>query len=399
MPTRFRPSLEAVEVRLTPAFPTSLPDGVLLIPDPAGGGLFRVVNPGDGTDLGDVTPFPGWAAGEVRAATLSLPPNFTPDLVVGAGPGGAPRVRVFDGKTGAARLDFFAYEDSFRGGVYVAAADLNQDGIPDIIAGAGEGGAPRVRVFDGRDARPIADFVAYEESFRGGVRVAAGDVTGDGRAELVVGAGVGGAPRVIVFSHPVLGPGRPNELVSFFAYDSSVRGGVSVAVGGDVILRPTLPFGRPTIIPARVVTVPGVGGGPHVRTFNGATGAETASFFVGDTNDRGGLTLSANSGGVGPVRIVVGFSTPTGPSLVGVAADGDPVGWVRPTGSVRTNQVISSVDLSGRVVNFVSGGSVAVRPDTVLRIDYKPATLDAFAAGDAVVSLVGPAGQLLGLDG
>jgi hypothetical protein len=38
--------------------------------------------------------------------------------VVAAGPGGAPRVRVL-APDGAAILDFFAFDSSFRGGVYV----------------------------------------------------------------------------------------------------------------------------------------------------------------------------------------------------------------------------------------------------------------------------------------
>ena len=39
------------------------------------------------------------------------------------------------------------YEASFTGGVYVAAGDVNGDGVPDLFISPDEGGGPRVRVF------------------------------------------------------------------------------------------------------------------------------------------------------------------------------------------------------------------------------------------------------------
>jgi len=72
--------------------------------------------------------------------------------VVGIGSSGAPLVEVYDGGADSPQTSFLAYDPGFTGGVRVAAGDLNGDGLPDIITGAGPGGAPIVEVFDA--ARP-----------------------------------------------------------------------------------------------------------------------------------------------------------------------------------------------------------------------------------------------------
>src|SRR4029079_18682896 len=106
------------------------------------------------------------------------------------------------------------------------------DGFQDIIAGAGIGGAPHVKVFSGRDLSVLSSFFAYDAGFRGGVRVASGDFNLDGTDEIVTVAGPGGGPHVRIFD----GLGAPLTLAtglsnSFFAYDSSVRNGGYLAVG------------------------------------------------------------------------------------------------------------------------------------------------------------------------
>ena len=138
----------------------------------------------------------------------------------------------------------------------VAAGDVTGDGVAEIITGAGPGGGPHVRAFSlaGGVVTEVASFYAYDPAFPGGVSVAAADVTGDGVAEIITGAGPGGGPHVRAFS---LAGGVVTEVASFFAYDPAFPGGVTVAAAdltGDGV--------------AEIITGAGPGGGPHVRVFD-----------------------------------------------------------------------------------------------------------------------------------
>src|SRR5262249_6861776 len=116
---------------------------------------------------------------------------------VGTGPGVAAEVKVYNAD-GSLRFDLSPFP-GFIGGVHVATGDVNGDAVDDIIVGAGAGGGPAVKVYDGVTGAEVRSFFAYDPGFTGGVFVAAGDVTGAGHADIITGAGAGGGPNVKVF--------------------------------------------------------------------------------------------------------------------------------------------------------------------------------------------------------
>ena len=106
-------------------------------------------------------------------------------MITGTNGNGGPEVKAFSGAnvlknpTPTIIDDFFAYAPAFNGGVTVAALDVNGDGKADIITGAGSGGGPHVRIFDGVTSLQLEDntsdsFYAYDVLFSGGVYVGAG---------------------------------------------------------------------------------------------------------------------------------------------------------------------------------------------------------------------------------
>ncbi len=145
-------------------------------------------------------------------------------LAVGAAAGSTPSVRLYNENLEPMTDAFNAYDARFRGGVNVAVGDLDNDGSPDLVAGAGPGGGPHVRAFGTNQAVKM-QFFAYAQKFTGGVYVAMGDVDGDGRQEIVTGPGFGGGPHVRVWN-------RFAQIKSqFFAFDSKKNAGARVSVG------------------------------------------------------------------------------------------------------------------------------------------------------------------------
>ncbi len=221
--------------------------------------------------------------GGVTVAAGDVTGDGVDEIITGAGPGGGPHVRAFSLASGVVTevASFFAYIPAFPGGVSVAAGDVTGDGVAEIITGAGPSGGPHVRAFSlaGGVVTEVASFFAYVPAFMGGVHVAAADLTGDGVAEIITGAGPGGGPHVRAFGVA----GVVTEVASFFAYDPAFMGGVHVAAAdltGDGV--------------AEIITGAGPGGGPHVRAFGVAGGVtEVASFFAYDPAFPGGVTVAA----------------------------------------------------------------------------------------------------------
>ncbi|KKW01676.1 MAG: hypothetical protein A2898_03270 [Candidatus Kerfeldbacteria bacterium RIFCSPLOWO2_01_FULL_48_11] len=169
---------------------------------------------------GEILPYGEFRGGASIAVGEIVPSRPGLEIVTGAGPGGGPHVKVFDTE-GKLLNQFFPYPLGFRGGVDVATGDTNGDGIDEIITGAGPGGGPHVRIFD-RLGNRTGQFFAYAETFRGGIDVAAVESTPVTPAAIITSAGPGGGPHVRVFN-------RQGKVISqFFPYPVEFRGGVRV---------------------------------------------------------------------------------------------------------------------------------------------------------------------------
>lgn len=245
--------------------------------------------------LTPLTPYPSFAGG-VRVATGDVNNDGIPDIVTAPGPGGGPHVRVFDGRDGSPISSFFGFDPNFAGGVHIAVADISgphghPDGFADIVVSADAGGGPHVRVISGQSvlesSQPdeLSSFFPYNPLFTGGVRVAAGDISGDGTPDIITSPGPGGGAHVRIFDGTTLQSVAtiPGALGDFMAYHPSFTGGAFVATGdidGDGQID--------------VITSPGSGGGPHVKIFGGAQEQSIAEFFAYSPSFLGGVHVAAS---------------------------------------------------------------------------------------------------------
>ncbi|RLS25448.1 MAG: hypothetical protein DWH70_05185 [Planctomycetota bacterium] len=238
-----------------------------------GGPAIAILNSQTGEVMEAFFAFDQAFTGGVFVAVQDVNGDGILDIIASAGPTGGPEVRIFDGNGLTVLRSFYAYAVDFTGGVSVASVDFNNDGILDLVTGAGPGGAPHVKVYDGATNAIISQWYAYATDFTGGVFVAIGDISNDGTFEVVTGAGQGGSPVVGVWD-----PNTGALLAQFMAYAEDFTGGVRVGVND----------GNTDGI-ADIVTGAGPGGGPQVNVFNFPALDLLFSFYSGDPANTGGV--------------------------------------------------------------------------------------------------------------
>jgi hypothetical protein len=153
----------------------------------------------DGSELASFLAFPGFL-GTTTVTGADFNNSGHDQIVVGAGaPGVGGRVALFNADGSVYNSGFFAFP-GFNGSVSVAAGDVTGSGTPDIIVGAGPG-APggEVEVFDGADFAPITAFLPYAPTVTHGVNVQLADANQDGVLDILVTLQGGGNPSLSIF--------------------------------------------------------------------------------------------------------------------------------------------------------------------------------------------------------
>lgn len=293
--------------------PTS-PAGEYAVGSETGVATVRVYN-SDSSVKFEAMPFGTTFAGGIRVALADFNGDGVNDVAVGTGPGTITDVRILDGTTQAELFRVQPFEAAFTGGIYLAAGDVTGDGVAELLVTPDQGGGPRVRIFNGVGFAVAADFFGINDvNFRGGARAAVGDVNGDGIGDVVVAAGFGGGPRVATYDGKTIGSSSPTTLFNdFFVFEQTLRNGVFIAAGdinGD---------GK-----ADIIAGGGPGGGPRVFALSGAdlvaSNAQTtvANFFAGDAASRGGVRVVAKNLD-GDIRsdLIIGAGTGSGSRVRG----------------------------------------------------------------------------------
>lgn len=239
--------------------------------------------------------------GAVSTATADLNGDGYAELIVAPGRGGrnpssdeSPPIKIYDGKgiglSGIFTLtrSFFPWGEKFIGGSTVTACDVDGNGIKDIVVGVFATAQSKVRVFRGDTLGMINEFIAFPDvvvdggPFLGGVNVACGDTTGDGKDEIVVAARGGWQPRVRIFERGEKDFSLKSE---FNAYPTFWNTGSNIAV-----------FDMNNDGHADIITGPGQDKQPIVNIFDGNNNAVIlASYYAYASTMLKGVHVAAGS--------------------------------------------------------------------------------------------------------
>jgi hypothetical protein len=240
--TGFRPFGDAFNKGIHVASADVNGDGfsdIIVAPGTGMSPIVKVISGADGTTvLREITTgFPNskpYKKG-VRVTAGDVNGDTVPDIIAHAGMGASSLIRVFDGTTGnqlpgaVGSFNPFVGQANVKGGLFIAAGDVNGDGRADIIAASGKT-STLLRVFSGLDGSQLGETTADAAGYKGGIRVAAADLDGDGLLDVIIGTGKakGLDPHLRVLK----GNNLTQEIDAFFADPTDVfTGGVFVAGG------------------------------------------------------------------------------------------------------------------------------------------------------------------------
>ena len=158
----------------------------------SGGGPYVTMWDRNGSGRGGFLPYFDFSVGGIHVASGDIDGDGRDELVTVPGRGGRGEIRAFDAS--GERVGPTALSTTSGCGSRIAVGDVNGDDKADFVAGL-ERCSPNIQVFDGGSGKRLAFFGAFAASGGDhGIRVVAGDVTGDGHAEVITGAGPGDPP-------------------------------------------------------------------------------------------------------------------------------------------------------------------------------------------------------------
>jgi len=224
----------------------------------------------------------------LRVSTILLS-NNKPAIMTAPIEGGNSQIKVFDAN-GKLLLDFFAFDENLLSGATVSSGDVNGDGANEIIVGSGYRMAPLVKIY-ANTGHFIKQFSVIGGGFDSGINVLCSDINNDSKAEIIISPEMNFSPEVSVYDFD------GNLITSFLAYQQNFNGGVSLT-SADI---------DNNKIP-EIITGAGLSGGAHIRFYNNLGLNKLNPKFFAFDDFRGGLSVSASDiDNDGQVEIIAGM--------------------------------------------------------------------------------------------
>jgi hypothetical protein len=142
------------------------------------------------------------------------------------------RVRVINALDSGVELFSFVPYAGWKGSVRVATGDVNGDGIQEIITAPGRNRVGEVRVFDSSTGIELTQYrtLPFGAAYRGGVEIAVGNLNGDAYGDIVAGMSSGaGMVRGFLVTDPLAAdPVANTPYRAFRGFPVPYTGGVKL---------------------------------------------------------------------------------------------------------------------------------------------------------------------------
>jgi hypothetical protein len=244
-----------------------------------------------------------------------------------AGSASLPTVQIINSVTGQTLQTLTnVYPAGYSGGVQVAIGNVTGSGIPDVIVAPGVGQAPFIKIYSVLTGALVESFLAEPSAYNYGLQVAVGDVTGNGRQDIITAPLVGAATVNVFLNNgssttPFTAYSASTPKITAFSNISGYEGGVGGLAVGNVTANPATSGNSAGA--GDIVVGSGVGTKAIAQVFNyysnGASSTPaltiTPTFSASVT---GGISVAvADVNGDGVPDVVMGAGT-NGSSLIDV---------------------------------------------------------------------------------
>ncbi|MBU1131088.1 L,D-transpeptidase [Patescibacteria group bacterium] len=217
----------------------------------------------NGSLINEFLVYPEAYLGGVNFEVADLDGNGIKEIITAATFGGGPHILVLN-SAGQVFNSFFAFAESDRGGVNVATGNLYENQLPEIIVSSNN--SNQVRVFNKEGN--LLNEITLLNNFQHGQRVSAIDLGSDGVSEIITFANKQDIPSLFIYQN------NGDFISTYSLYNQEFKGGVNLMTSGNQIF-----IGA------------GFGGGPHLKIIDGFNAVQN-QFFTNEPSFLGGVKLA-----------------------------------------------------------------------------------------------------------
>ena len=156
---------------------------ILTSPASSGGPHIRMFNK-NGELENEFFAYPKTMTSGVNLASIDIDSDGEYEIVTSPVKNYESNIKIF-GKKGNVRVSFLAYEKSFKGGVNIATCNLFNNGQSSIVTIPASAGGSSIKIFNTK-GKLQKEFFAYNKNIKGNFSISCADVNSDGLDEIMV---------------------------------------------------------------------------------------------------------------------------------------------------------------------------------------------------------------------